>query len=335
MTANVVSFIWPWALLSLLALPVCVWVYLRLQRRRGATAALLGSMGMARGGTPATAGWRRHLPPVILLAGVVLLALASARPQLTLPLPRLEGTVVLTMDVSASMAADDVEPSRMEAAKLAAKALAERRPDSALMGVVAFGEGGLIVQTPTDDNEALVATIDRLVPQSGTSLGRGMMTALHLLAPEEGEGSGTSQSPSVDEDVVRGAFAPAMIIMLTDGENTDEPDPGEVAQLAIERGVRVHTIGVGTEQGAVVEIDGFSMFTQLNEPILQEISLLTEGTYFRLEGLDDIHSLYDELDTEFVVRSREVEATSAVGGISALLLLVSGALSLFWFGRVP
>ena len=328
-----VSFIWPWALLSLLALPVCVWLYLRLQRSRRASAAALGSMGLARGGAPAVPGWRRHLPPAILLAGVILLAVASARPELTLPLPSIEGTVVLAMDVSASMAADDVEPSRMEAAKLAAKALAERRPDSAMIGVVAFGEGGLIVQAPTNDGEALDATIDRLVPQSGTSLGRGMMTALHLLAPEEG--SDTSQSPTVDEEVARGAFAPAIIVMLTDGENTDEPDPGEVAQLAIERGIRVHTIGVGTQQGAVVEIDGFSMFTQLNEPILQEISLLTEGTYFRLDELDDIHSVYDELDTEFVVRSREVEATSIVGGISALLLLVSGALSLSWFGRVP
>lgn len=328
-----VSFIWPWALLSLLALPLCVWVYLRLQRRRNASAAVLGSMGMARGGTPAMPGWRRHLPPVILLIGVILLALASARPQLTLALPRLEGTVVLAMDVSASMAADDVKPSRMEAAKLAAKALAERRPDSAMMGVVAFGEGGLIVQAPTDDGEALDATVDRLVPQSGTSLGRGMMTALNLVAPDTSPGS--PQPPPGDETAPRGAFAPAIIVMLTDGENTESPDPAEVAQLAINRGVRVHTIGVGTRQGTAVEIDGFSLFTQLNEPVLQEISLLTEGTYFRLEDLDDIHSVYDELETEFVVRSREVEVTSVVGGISALLLLVSGALSLFWFGRVP
>ena len=270
---------------------------------------------------------------MILLAGVILLAVATARPQLTLPLPNLEGTVVLAMDVSASMAADDVEPTRMEAAKLAAKTLAELRPGNAVMGLVAFGEGGLIVQTPTDDNEALDATIDRLVPQSGTSLGRGMMTALHLLASEDG--SGASRSAPADGGSAQGVFAPAIIVMLTDGENTEEPDPGEVAQLAIERGVRVHTIGVGTELGAVVEIDGFSMFTQLNEPILQEISLLTEGTYFRLEDLDDIHSIYDQLNTEFVVRSREVEATSLVGGISALLLLISGAFSLFWFGRVP
>ena len=328
-----VSFIWPWVLLSLLAMPLCVLGFTRLQRRRSTAAAGLGSMGAAQAGTAVLAGRRRHVPPAILLVGVALLAVATARPQLMLPLPRMEGTVVLAMDVSASMAADDVEPNRMEAAKLAAKSLAERRPDSAMMAVVAFGEGGLIVQPPTGDDDAVNATIDRLVPQSGTSLGRGLLTALNLVAPEPG--SGTGQDSEAEETETQGAFAPAIIVMITDGENTEAPDPVEVAQLAIERGVRVHTVGVGTEQGTAVEVDGFSLFTQLNEPVLQQISLLAEGTYFRLEDSDDIPSVYEELETEFVVESREVEVTSAVGGIGALLLLASGALSLFWFGRAP
>ena len=297
------------------------------------SAASLGALGLAREGSAALAGRRRHIPPAILLVGVALLAVASARPQMTLPLPRLEGTVVLAMDVSSSMAADDVEPTRMEAAKLAAKTLAERRPGSARIGVVAFGEGGLIVQPPTDDDEALEATIDRLVPQSGTSLGRGMLTALNLVSPEPAPGSPESAAP--EGSVPSGAFAPAIIVMMTDGENTDPPEPAEVAQMAIERGVRVHTVGVGTPQGATIEVDGFSLFTQLNEPLLQEISLLTEGDYFRLDGTEDIPSVYDALDTEFVVEPREVEVTSILGGIGALALLVGGLLSLFWFGRFP
>ena len=325
------SFIWPLVLLSLLALPVCAYMYTRLQRRRSAAATGLGSLGAQAAGTAALAGRRRHIPPIILLAGVALLAVATARPQLELPVPRLEGTVVLAMDVSASMAADDVLPTRMEAAKLAAKSLAERRPGSAKMGVVAFGEGGLIVQPPTDDDEALNATIDRLVPQSGTSLGRGMLTALNLVAPEQGMG----QADGTDDSSSRGAFAPAIIVMLTDGENTEPPDPAEVAQMAIERGVRVYTVGVGTEQGTAVEVDGFSLFTQLNEPVLQQVSLLAEGGYFRLDDTDDIPSVYEDLETEFVVESEKVEVTSAVGGIGALLLLAGGALSLFWFGRFP
>ena len=325
------SFIWPWVLVSLLVLPVCAYLYLRLQQKRSRDAASLGTMGAMREGAPALAGRRRHVPPIIFLIAVAVLALASARPQVTLPLPRMEGTVVLALDVSSSMAADDVEPTRMEAAKLAAKTLVERRPGSARIGVVAFGEGGLVVQPPTDDSEALDATIDRLAPQSATSLGRGVMTALNLVAPESGPG----QTAPADGTSPRGAFAPAVIVLLTDGENTDPPDPIEVAQRAADRGVRVHTVGLGTDEGATIEVDGFNLFTQLNEPVLQQIALLTEGSYFRVEDVDGMSSVYEELETEFVVESREVEVTSAFGGVSALLLLAGGALSLFWFGRMP
>ena len=325
------SFIWPWVLVSLLALPVCVYLYLRLQRKRESDAASLGTLGAVREGVTPVGGWRRHLPSAILLAGITVLAVASARPEIELPLPRQEGTVVLVLDVSSSMAADDVEPSRMDAAKLAAQAVVDRRPATASIGVVAFGEGGLVVQTPTGDDDALAATIDRLEPQSGTSLGRGILTALNLVAPEPVTGS----TEPADETGPRGAFAPAVIVLLTDGENTDPPDPIEVAQTAIERRVRVHTVGLGTVEGATIEVEGFNLSTQLNEPVLQEIALLTEGAYFAIEDLDDVPLVYEELETEFVVESREVEVTSAFGGFGALLLLAGGALSLFWFGRMP
>ena len=327
------SFIWPWVLVSLLALPVCIFWYVRLQRKRTRDAASLGTIGVLREGAAMLAGKRRHIPPVIFLIAVALLALASARPELTLPLPRMEGTVMLAFDVSSSMAADDVEPTRMDAAKLVAKSLIDRRPSSARIGVVAFGEGGLVVQPPIDDDEALKATIDRLVPYSGTSLGRGILTALNVVSPESGFNS--AEPAPVDGAAPRSAFAPAIIVLLTDGENTDPPDPIEAAQMAIKRGVRVFTVGLGTEGGTTIEIEGFNLSTQLNEPVLREIALLTEGVYFRIEDVADVPSVYEKLETEFVVESREVEVTSAFGGVSALLLLVGGALSLLWFGRVP
>lgn len=320
------SFIWPWVLVSLLALPLCVYAYVLLQQRRSRDAAGLGTLGIVREGAVVQPGWRRHAPPIVLLVGVALLATASARPQVEIPLPRLEGTVLLTFDVSASMAADDVEPTRLDVAKTVGRTLVEQRPGSARIGVVAFGEGGLVVQPPTDDEDALLATIDRLVPQSGTSLGRGILTALNMAQPETGLTTG---------EAPLGALAPAIIVLLTDGENTDPPDPLEAAQTAIERGVRVHTIGLGTSDGAVVEIDGFNLFTSLNEPVLQEVALLTEGEYFRIEDLDDAPRVYEEMETEFVVESREIEITSILAGVSMLVLLVGGGLSLLWFGRVP
>ena len=145
------------------------------------------------------------------------------------------------------MVADDVEPTRMDAAKIAAKSIVDRRPASARIGIVAFGEGGLIVNPPTDDNQALYATIDRLEPSSGTSLGTGIQTALNLALSASGPGS--PESTADDESGPRGAFAPAVIVLLTDGENTEPPEPLEVAQAAIDRGVRVHTVGIGTQDG--------------------------------------------------------------------------------------
>lgn len=326
------TFIWPWVLLSLLAVPVCVFLYLRLQQRRIRDAASLGTLGVVRQDTAAMIRRRRHIPPLIFLVGVALLAFASARPQLTLPLPRMEGIVMLTFDVSASMAADDVEPTRLDAAKEVAGSLVEHRPDSARIGVVAFGEGGLVVQPPTDDEEALRATIGRLVPQSGTSLGQGIVTALAQLADDPTFGPDDDPQGALDSGT---GLAPAVIVLLTDGENTAPPDPLEAAQLAIDQGVRVHTVGVGTTDGAVIEVDGFNLFSQLNEPVLEDIALLTEGTYFTVQQIDDVQSVYEELETEFVVDPREVEVTSVLAGVCALLFLVGGALSLLWFGRIP
>lgn len=325
------SFVWPWALLSLLAIPVCVVGYLHLQQKRGRDAASLGTLGVVREGTSLTAGRRRHIPPIVLLFGIALLVLASARPMLTLPVPRMEGTVVLAFDVSASMAAEDIEPTRMDAAKEVARTLVDGRPAGAKIGAVAFGEGGLVVQPPTDDDEELYATINRLVPQTGTSLGRGILTALDLVSTDSGNGS---ENEAPDQETAR-ALAPAVIVLLTDGENTDQLDPIEVAQMAIERGVRVHTVGLGTSEGTVIEVDGFNLFTSLNEPVLEEIALLTEGIYFKIEDADNVPSVYRKLETEFIVEPQEVEITSTLGGVSALMLLAGSALSLLWFGRMP
>ncbi len=257
---------------------------------------------------------------------------AAARPQVELALPRLEGTVMLVFDVSASMAADDSEPTRMVAAQTIAQTLIERKPGNVKVGVVAFSDGGLLVQPPTHDRPALAATIGRLAPQSGTSLGRGILAALDAVstAPDEDRGDDGAAQTSP-----RGAFAPAVIVLFTDGENTAPPDPLEAAQTAIEQGVRVFTVGVGSSSGTTVEIDGFFVFTQLNEAMLKEIASLTEGQYFNVESADDARAIYDGLDRQFVVESEKREITSVLGGVSMLVLLIAGALSLLWFGRVP
>ncbi len=253
-----------------------------------------------------------------------------------MPLPRLEGTLVFAFDASASMAADDVYPTRMDSAKATAHAIVDRRPDTVKIGVVAVGDTGLVVQKPTNDDQAVHDTIDRLVPQSWTLLGSGILSALDVAL----DAADIDQDREGDLEVAleasaRSSFAPAIIVLLSDGENTDPPDPLEAAQAAINQGVRVYTVGFGTPEGTTLEIDGFNLFTQLNEGVLQEIALLTEGSYYKVEGAEDVPAVYEDLDTQFVVKPREVELTPFLAGLTALVLISGGALSLLWFGRVP
>ena len=323
------TFIWPWVLVSLLTVPLCALLYRQAQQLRQRDAIRLGASGLARDIGTRPLGRRRNLSPALFLLGIVLLLVAVARPQVVLAVPRMEGIVMLVFDVSASMAADDSEPTRMLAAQTIAQTFVERKPGNVKIGVVAFSEGGLLVQPPTDDQSAIAATIERLVPQSGTSLGRGILDALSFALVDDDGADGEGRPVS------RGSFAPAVIVLFTDGETTAPPDPLEAAQTAIERGVRVFTVGVGSAIGTTLEIDGFTVFTQLNEGLLKEIATVTEGEYFRVEDADDSRAVYDELDKRFVVESKKREITSVLGGVSMLVLIIAGALSLLWFGRVP
>lgn len=216
-------------------------------------------------------------------------------------------------------------------AKAAAQAFVENQPGNIKIGVVAFSDGGLVVQPPTDDRAAISETIDRLAPQSGTSLGQGILAALNTVSVDP-DGS---QTGPVGESSPRGGFAPAVIVLFTDGENTGPPDSLEAAQAAIERGVRIYTIGIGNPTGTTVEIDGFNIFTQLNEDTLKEIAMLSEGKYFSAETADDLLTIYEDVDLRFEVKSQETEITSILGGVSMFALLIGGLLSLTWFGRMP
>jgi Ca-activated chloride channel family protein len=252
-------------------------------------------------------------------------------------LPQIEGVVMLAFDVSASMAAEDVEPTRMNAAKAAAQVFVEERPDNIKIGVVSFSDGGLVVQPPTDDEMMIDATILRLVPQSGTSMGQGILAALNAISAESERDPSENevlQGEPEPEPIPRGTFAPAIIVLLTDGENTTPPDPIESAQTAISQGVRIFTVGVGSTTGTALEIEGFNVFTQLNEEALNEIALLTEGEYFKAENEEELGRVYDELKTQFVVKPEKMEITSILAGISILVLLIGSALSLLWFGRI-
>jgi Ca-activated chloride channel family protein len=273
--------------------------------------------------------------------GVTVLLFSLARPQSVIGVPRLEGTVLLAFDVSGSMAATDVAPSRMEAAKTAALEFVEGQPSSVRIGVVVFSDSGLSTQLPTGDRPAIVQAIQRLGPERGTSLGRGILAALQVIAddsdPTTTDYYTNASAPPTPEatPVPAGVYEPAVIVLLTDGENTADPDPLEAVQAAKHMGVRVHTVGIGTAAGTTLEVEGFMVHTQLDEAALREIATLTDGTYHAAADQEDLATMYDDVGSRLVVRSEPFELTPLLAGLGFGLLLVGGLTSLRWFGRMP
>ncbi|HEY0604807.1 MAG TPA: VWA domain-containing protein [Herpetosiphonaceae bacterium] len=334
------SFIWPIMLLLLLVIPLVVWLYVRLQRRRRLVLERYGSLGFVQGAGGSRLGARRHIPPALFLAGLTILLLSLARPQTVVSLPRVEGTVILTFDVSGSMAATDLQPTRMEAAKAVARDFVQRQPSTVRIGVVAFSDNGLAVQAPTNDQAAILGAINRITPQRGTSLGQGIMASLNTLDADAEDDtrlySTLTPTPTpTPAPVPPGSDTSTAIVLLTDGENTGPPEPLEAAQMAADRGVRVYTVGIGSAEGINLEVEGFTVHTQLDEETLQQIAELTAGTYYNAESQEELRAIYENIELQLVVRPEETEVTALFAGVGLLILLIGGTFSFLWFSRVP
>ncbi len=337
------SFIWPAMLLFLLAIPLGVGEYLVLERRRRRRVAAYGPLAVRANpdGRSKPGSVRRRIPAALTLVGVTILLVALARPQSAVGVPRFEGTVMLAFDVSGSMGATDLEPTRMEAAKAAAREFVERQPTSIQIGVVAFSDSGFSIQVPTRDQALVLAAINRLAPERGTSLGRGILTSLQTIAaldvdPAAGYYTNRSPEPSPEPTPVPdGTYASASIVLLTDGENNQSPDPLAAAQAAADRGVRIYTIGVGSVAGTTIEVEGFRVHSRLDEPMLMQIAEMTDGAYYGADDPEELKGIYDSINTRLVVRPEETEITSLFAGAGVLILLIGGVASLLWLGRLP
>jgi len=353
-----VTLLLPLALpIALAAVALGVWYGRRIEARRrdrartlagyGPMAAALRPNGRSGAGGPnarrgAGPGSRAlgALPGLLVVLAFLCFAVAVARPQATLSLPRIEGTLLLTFDVSGSMAADDVTPSRMEAAKAAAKAIVDRQPPGVVIGVVAFSDAGLTVEAPTSDTTAVLQTIERLGPTHGTSLGQGILAALTAIDEAESDTPATyysnrSEAPTATPGpVAPGSHGAAAIVLFSDGENNEQPDPLEAATVAANRGIRVLTIGVGTTTGKVLDLDGFRVQTALDEGLLEQVATLTAGTYQPATGLD-AGSVYAELSKHLVARDEDLELTAVIAGVGLLVLIAAAGISLVRTGRLP
>ena len=308
--------------------------YRWLQRQRNRTLAAAGlASAVPSVPVPGTrldwARIRRHVPPMLFLAALILLLLAVGRPQATVPVPQASGTVILAFDVSNSMAATDIAPTRLGAAQAAASSFVQEQPDTLDFGVVAFGQGAQTTQLPSDDHDATVAAIKRLTVAGGTSLGQAILASLSLITGESVSLPAPDAAP-----VDLGYWPSATIVLLSDGEDTGGPDAVAAAELAATAGVHIEAVGVGTVDGAIIEVDGYQMATSLNEPLLTEVAEMTAGSYHRADNADALGAVYDSLDLRITTEDELVELTGAAAGAGLLLLTVGGLLMINWFGRI-
>lgn len=340
------NFLWPEMLWLLVALPLLVLLYLWLMRRRKKVALRYANLALVKQAMGRSAAWRRYVPPALMLAAIAALLLATARPTAVISLPSQQETIVLAIDVSGSMRAADVQPNRLVAAQEAAKAFVAELPRSVRVAVVQFAGTAAIVQPPTHSREDVYAAIDRFQLQRGTATGSGIVLSLATLFPDAGidlsQITGQRAMPPGPNDkpppeftpVEPGSYGSAAIIMLTDGQRTTGPDPLDAAKMAADRGVRVYTVGIGTKDGETIGFEGWSMRVRLDEDALKSVAQITRADYFYAGTAEDLKKVYQGLSTRLVVEKKETEISGLVAAVGALLVVLSAALSVAWFGRV-
>jgi len=350
-------FIWQEALWLLLAVPALLGAYAWIVRGSAAnqTTRFTDLALISRAAGPSQ--WlRRHLPPLLVLLGITGLLLAAARPAAVFLVPAHSGIVVLAMDVSLSMAATDVEPSRLGAAQAAAARFVEKVPAGIRIGVVAFGSYAEVMQTPTTDKSKALSALARLSIQHSTALGSGLLAALLVIHP------GAAVDPKYDifsrardlpelqpgftrdppkrirpmHDRDRGAIDPsALIVLVSDGKGTIGVPANMAAELIADYGIRIYTIGVGTPYGGTAKVEGYPpTHAEFEEETLQLIAEITRGKYASAGDLESVKDIYDDLTQGVVQERKEIEISALLAALAGALLIAGAFLSLSWHGHL-
>jgi Ca-activated chloride channel family protein len=354
-------FLWPQLLYLLLALPLLVAVYIHVLRRRKRAAVLYPSLALARAAIGPGQRLRRHVPPALFLLSLAAALIACARPVATVTLPTDTLTIVLAMDVSRSMEAGDVQPSRIAAAEQAAHNFVGELPSSVRLGIVSFAATATVVQSPTDNRQDMLDAIDRFQLQRGTATGSGLIMALSLLFPDDREdlqamllndpwsrfgfgpttgalGSAAAAEAARKREQERpavepGSYTNGAIILLTDGRRTMGPDPIDIARMAARRGVRVYTVGFGTRDGGMIGGEGLSYWMQIDEPTLRAVAKITGGEYYAASSANDLKQIYRKLSSRIALERKNTELGGLFAAVSAALLALACVLSMLWFRR--
>jgi Ca-activated chloride channel family protein len=354
------NFLAPELLLGLLLVPIAIGFYLWAQRRRSKYAVRFTNLDLLANIAPRRPSWRRHLPPVLYLAAIAALLIGLARPTMVMAVPREDATVILTLDVSGSMKATDVSPTRLDAARAAAQSFIDQLPAKIRVGIVAFASQPVTLVSPTVDRGQLKAALDSLRPRDGTAMGDALMQVLDIAqkiqadatAPDASAAPSASPAPSQSPSASASpgtAVGPADVpsgqplvaaILLSDGANSvGQADPLDAARRAATMNVPIYTIGLGTPDGSIQVRDNYGQLRTVPVPpdpaTLQQIADMTGAQAFNAPTAQDLASVYDNLKSRIGYTEQTQEVTFALVGAGLLLVIVGAGLSAVWFGRLP
>ena len=319
------TFGWPIALVGLLLGAELAGLYLRHDRRRDRVAAGFANPALMPNVVDRQPGKLRYLPLIVLLVGLAAMIVGVARPHATVDVAREEATVVLALDVSRSMKSEDVEPTRLDAARNAARQFMADVPEKFRIGIVSFATRAVVALPPTADRELASRALDTLKSGEGTAIGDAVALALQI---------GRRQR---EDD---GSIPPTSVLVISDGARDGGIlDPDEAAERARKLGVPIYTVLVGTPDGVVEETlpGGFRRIIQVptNPDVLERIAESSGGTFFTAVDEESLKAVYEELGSRLGKKREDREVTDFFAAGSAMLLLTGGALSAIFFRRVP
>ena len=363
-----VRFVWPWALFALLVLPLTVGTYLWLRRRKRKYAVTYASLSLIREARPERSRWRRILPAALLLASMVSLVFALARPQAVVSVDRSQTSIILTLDVSRSMCSTDVAPNRLGAAQAAARRFVDEQPSGTRIGIVAFAGTSELLVPPTTDTQKLKDAINGLTTSNGTLIGNGLLTSIDALARVNSEIAPSTLKLSVaDKRKQRfvSKYVPDIVVLLTDGAATGGVPPRDAAHQAADRRVRVYTIGFGTANPSSLVCTaqqlgadaggppfggggGFGPggnfsggfggrpghFLEIDQGTLRAVAKITGGTYSPRGERGQLVRVFQNLPKRVETQKEEHELTVYLVGLGAILAMGAMGLSLWW-NRYP
>jgi Ca-activated chloride channel family protein len=341
------SLSWPWALPALLVIPLVFAVWWLARRRRRRAAVRVTSIALVRAAVPGRSRWRRRVPVALLTLGLAVLAVGAARPQATVPVASSSATIMLALDVSGSMCSTDVKPNRITAAEQSASAFIKSQAAGPRIGLVAFADTAVVLVPPTTDSRQLLSALGGLTTSSGTAIGEGIVTSLDAIAQVDRSVAPTGATVSRD----RGAgYADDVIVVLTDGSNNRGIAPQTAAKQAADRGVRVFTIGYGTDHPAPLacsstQFGGFgggggfgfgggrggagNPF-DADYGALMQISRTTGGTFYRAQDAVQLSRALAKLPAAFTIVRKQIDLASWFAAGGGLLIAAAVALSLWW-----